>query len=157
MTKAAILARFPGSPKRALATPLAGLAHRAGRPGGPVQIRRVGGIRLDSQIFDGRLDLHGHLSEDHVTDQTVTVVHDHAEDRQQLVRRNISSLLVCQDGVLGIRNVLHDKRDDAFLLKSQMLRNDRDELVDGTGQDAPRARRRAVAPWLQGLTHPQEA
>jgi len=38
-----------------------------------------------------------------------------------------------------------------------MLRDDGDELVDGTGQGAPRARRRAVAPWRQCLAHLQEA
>src|SRR6266481_4198426 len=38
-----------------------------------------------------------------------------------------------------------------------MLRDDRDELVDGTGQGAPRPRRRAAAPWLQYLAHLQEA
>src|ERR1700748_3494835 len=38
-----------------------------------------------------------------------------------------------------------------------MLRDDGDELVDGAGQGAPRARRRAVAPWLQCLAHLQEA
>src|SRR2546427_13060095 len=38
-----------------------------------------------------------------------------------------------------------------------MLRDDRDELVDGTGQGTPRARRGAVAPWLHCLAHLQEA
>ena len=38
-----------------------------------------------------------------------------------------------------------------------MLRDDRDEAVDGSGQSAPRARRRAVAPWLQCVAHLQKA
>jgi hypothetical protein len=63
-------------------------------------------------------DLHGHLREDHVARRGVTVVHDHAEDGRQLAWRNVSSALLGQDGVLSIGDVLHDKRADAFLLKS---------------------------------------
>lgn len=82
-----------------------------------MQICCVRGVGPDGQILDGRPDLHRHLSEDHVAHRGVTVVHDHAEDGRQLAWRDMSSVLLCQDGVLGIGDVLHDERDDAFLLK----------------------------------------
>ena len=97
---------------------MAGLARRPGRHGSPVQICCVGGVSPDGQILDDRPDFHGHLSEDHVAHRGVTVVHDHAEDGRQLAWRNMSSVLLGQDGVLGVGDVLHDERDDAFLLKS---------------------------------------
>ena len=97
---------------------MAGLARRPGKRGGPVQICCVGDVGPHGQILDGRPDLHGHLSENYVAHHGVTVVHDHAQDGRQLARRNMSSVLLGEDGMLGIGDVLHDQRDDAFLLKS---------------------------------------